>query len=150
MVGLKDKIAAGKKVTGTMLRIVRNPAIAYLADQAGMDFLMFDCEHSNYSLETIHDIALTANALGVAVMARIPHLREEYVAQMLEAGLEGIQEQMSPPEASNVNLFTAAKYEVSHLQTLPLSRTTASRNTAASEFLARHLPAPLLNYFCKD
>ena len=71
-------------------------------------------------------------------------------ALLIWAGLEGIREQLSPPEASNVNLFTAAKYEVSHLQTLPLSRTTASRNTAASEFLARHLPAPLLNYFCKE
>ena len=71
-------------------------------------------------------------------------------ALLIWAGLEGIREQLSPPEASNVNLFTAAKHEVSHLQTLPLSRTTASRNTAASEFLARHLPAPLLNYFCKE
>ena len=71
-------------------------------------------------------------------------------ALLIWAGLEGIQQQLSPPEASNVNLFTAAKHEVSHLQTLPLSRTTASRNSAASEFLARHLPASLLNYFCKE
>ncbi|WP_298034899.1 HpcH/HpaI aldolase/citrate lyase family protein [uncultured Dysosmobacter sp.] len=110
MVGLKDKIAAGKKVTGTMLRIVRNPAIAYLADQAGMDFLMFDCEHSNYSLETIHDISLTANALGIAVMARVPCLREEYIAEMLEAGLEGIQVPMVETAQQAEEIVKYCKY----------------------------------------
>ena len=71
-------------------------------------------------------------------------------ALLIWAGLEGIQEALPLPEASNVNLFTAAQHEVSHLQTLPLSRTTASRNAAASDFLAQHLPLPLLNYFCKE
>lgn len=71
-------------------------------------------------------------------------------ALLIWAGLEGIQEALPLPEASNVNLFTAAQHEVSHLQTLPLSRTTASRNAAASDFLARYLPLPLLNYFCKE
>ena len=71
-------------------------------------------------------------------------------ALLIWAGLEGIQEALPLPEASNVNLFTAAQHEVSHLQTLPLSRTTAARNAAASDFLAQHLPLPLLNYFCKE
>ena len=88
---LKEKIAEGKIVNGTMLRVLRNPAVAYLADQAGLDFLMFDCEHANYSLETMHDINLTARALDISCMARVPYLREEYIGLILEAGLEGIQ-----------------------------------------------------------
>ena len=68
---LKEKIAEGKIVNGTMLRVLRNPAVAYLADQAGLDFLMFDCEHANYSLETMHDINLTARALGISCMASV-------------------------------------------------------------------------------
>ena len=78
-------------VNGTMLRFVRNPAVAYLAQQAGLDFLMLDCEHASYSLETIHDIAATAKALGIICMARVQYLREEYIGLLLENGMEGIQ-----------------------------------------------------------
>lgn len=101
---LKEKIAEGKIVNGTMLRVLRNPAVAYLAEQAGLDFLMFDCEHSNYSLETMHDINLTARALGISCMARVPLLREEYIGLYLEAGLEGIQVPMveTPEQAAEI------------------------------------------------
>ena len=71
-------------------------------------------------------------------------------ALLIWAGLEGIQEKIPLPEASNVNLFTAAQHDVSHLQTLPLSLTTAARNAVASAFLRQHLPQTLLDYFCKE
>ena len=71
-------------------------------------------------------------------------------ALLIWAGLEGIQQGLPVPEESNVNLFTAAQHDVSHLQMLPLSVTTASRNAAASEFLRRHLPQTLIDCFCQE
>ncbi|MBQ6663213.1 MAG: aldolase [Firmicutes bacterium] len=124
---IKEKIAQGRMVTGTMLRVVRNPAIAYLAEQAGIDFIMFDCEHSNYSLETIHDVALTARALGVSVMARIPCLREEYVSRMLEAGLEGIQVPM-------VETAEQARQIVDYCKYPPVGSRGFSANTANTNY----------------
>lgn len=91
MRSLKEKIAEGKVVNGTMIRFVRNPAIVYLAEQAGIDFLMLDCEHASYSMETIHDIAAVAKGVGIACMARVQYLREEYIGLLLENGMEGIQ-----------------------------------------------------------
>ena len=107
---LKEKIAEGKIVNGTMLRVLRNPAVAYLADQAGLDFLMFDCEHANYSLETMHDINLTARALGISCMARVPYLREEYIGLILEAGLEGIQVPMVETAEQAAEIVRCAKF----------------------------------------
>ena len=71
-------------------------------------------------------------------------------ALLIWAGLEGIQNQMQLPEASNVNLFTVAQHDLTHLQTLPLSRTNASRKAADSEFLQRYLPQTLIDFFCQE
>ena len=71
-------------------------------------------------------------------------------ALLIWAGLEGLQEKMPLPEACSVNLFTAAQHDLSHLQTLPLSLTTASRQADASAFLKRHLPESLVACFCKE
>ena len=107
---LKEKIAEGKMVNGTMLRFVRNPAVAYLAQQAGLDFLMLDCEHASYSLETIHDIAATAKALGIICMARVQYLREEYIGLLLENGMEGIQCPMVETVEQARELVRCVKY----------------------------------------
>lgn len=71
-------------------------------------------------------------------------------ALLIWAGLDGIRSEMPLPEKSNVNLFTASQHDLSTLQPLPLSLTTASRKAAASTFLQEHLPHTLIDYFCKD
>ena len=71
-------------------------------------------------------------------------------ALLIWAGLDGIQKGLPLPDASNVNLFTAAQHDLSHLQTLPLSLTTASRKAASSEFIKAHLPQTLIDWFCRN
>ena len=48
---LKEKALSGQKIFGTMIRIQRSPAIAYAAKNSGLDFVMYDCEHSSYTME---------------------------------------------------------------------------------------------------
>ncbi len=71
-------------------------------------------------------------------------------ALLIWAGLEGIRGGLPLPEASNANLFTAAQHDLTHLQTLPLSLTAASRRAASSEFVRQHLPQSLIDYFCRE
>ena len=70
-------------------------------------------------------------------------------ALLIWAGLAGIQEGTSLPEASNVNLFTAASKDLERLETLPLSLSGAVKQTYASSFIQNHLPQSLIDYFCK-
>ena len=70
-------------------------------------------------------------------------------ALLIWAGLEGISQQLPLPQAANVNLFTAAQWDVAHLQTLPLSLPAAIRSAAASTFLSQHFPQALIDCFCK-
>ena len=70
-------------------------------------------------------------------------------ALLIWAGLDGIRRKLPLPEKSNVNLFTAAQQDLSSLQILPLSLTTATRKAADSEFLKEHLPQSLIDWFCR-
>lgn len=67
-------------------------------------------------------------------------------ALLIWAGLEGIQGAMPLPRSCNVNLFTTAKDQLAHLQTLPMSRSEAAQVAAQSGFLKRHLPQSLIDF----
>ncbi len=51
------KLRCGDRIIGTMVRTIRNPAIAQIAKNAGLDFMMVDMEHGAYSIETFSDMA---------------------------------------------------------------------------------------------
>ena len=80
---LKEKMKAGQKVYGTMLRVSRNPAICYLAKNASLDYVMFDCEHGNYSYESLHDMFIMGNALGLNGLLRVPQLSRDHISRGL-------------------------------------------------------------------
>ena len=44
------ELRAGDRAVGTMVRLVRNPGVAWIAKQAGLDFIMLDLEHGSSSL----------------------------------------------------------------------------------------------------
>ena len=68
-------------------------------------------------------------------------------ALLIWAGLSGIRENITLPEASNVNLFTAASKDLEQLETLPLSLSAAVKQAHASPFIQSHLPKSLIDYF---
>lgn len=98
------KLREGNRIIGTMIRMVRNPAIAQIAYHAGLDFIMFDLEHGPYSIETISDIAKVARSIGLGIFARVPELAKGYVSRLMDAGVEGIMVPMisTPEEAQQL------------------------------------------------
>ena len=107
----KRTLFAGKKVAGTMLRIVRNPAVACLAKNAGLDFVMFDCEHSTYSMETLNDAFVIMNAIGLAGLVRVPCGTKDYISRALDAGATGVMVPMVETREMAENLVKFAKYQ---------------------------------------
>ncbi len=108
---LKDKIKSGQKIAGTMFRLVRNPAIGYLAKNGGLDFFMLDCEHGHYDFQTIHDIFTGANSLGVGGFIRVPRCGREYVSRALDAGATGVMVPMTETPEQAELLVKYAKYQ---------------------------------------
>ena len=108
---LKDKLIAGQKIAGTMLRVVRNPAVCYLAKNSGLDFVMYDCEHSNYNFETLHDSFVLANALGLGGFVRVPVGSKEYISRMLDTGAIGVMVPMVETREHAETLVKYSKYQ---------------------------------------
>jgi len=91
---LKEKLMSGQKIYGTMLRIVQNPAVCFVAKNSGLDFVMYDCEHASYTMETLHNLFLTGNALRLDGFLRVPSLSKDYISRALDLGAQGVMAPM--------------------------------------------------------
>jgi 4-hydroxy-2-oxoheptanedioate aldolase len=100
----------GKRIVGTMIRLVRNPAIARVAGQAGLDFVMFDMEHGSYGLDVLSDIFAVARAAGVAGFVRVPELSKGYVSRVMDAGAVGVMVPMLESVEQAQQFVEWAKY----------------------------------------
>jgi len=107
---LKERAKAGEMVAGTMLRAVRNPSIVCMAKHAGLDFVMFDCEHGCYTTETLHDLCMTGLALDMDCFARVPEGTKDNISRYLDCGITGIMVPMSETAEQAKNLVYYAKY----------------------------------------
>lgn len=87
---LRQRLAAGKTVIGTMLVEIRQPAIMTLLANAGFDFVIIDNEHGPFSVETIADLSRAARDQGLTAIVRIPELTYAHVAQSLDGGAQAI------------------------------------------------------------
>lgn len=86
----RARLLEGKAVAGTMIRLIRTPAIALVAKEAGLDFFMFDLEHGPITFETVSDAASLARAAGIDCYVRVPELTKGYVSRALDCGVTGV------------------------------------------------------------
>lgn len=107
---LKEKLLSGKKIYGCMIRVVRNPAICVIARNAGLDFIMFDCEHSNYTTETLHDFFLQANSIGLGGFFRATSLSKDNISRPLDQGAVGVMVPMTDTVEQAKELVKWSKY----------------------------------------
>jgi 2-keto-3-deoxy-L-rhamnonate aldolase RhmA len=73
-----------------MVRMIQNPAVAVVAHNAGMDFIMLDLEHGPYTMETVGDVFKVGRALGIGCFVRVPELAKGYVSRALDCGATGV------------------------------------------------------------
>ncbi len=101
---LKEKLLSGQKIHGSMIRLQRNPAISFFARNAGLDFLLYDCEHGHYNFETLHDIFVTGNAMGFDSFVRVAELSKDWISRILDSGATGIMVPMTetPEQAKEI------------------------------------------------
>ena len=110
---LKERIQAGHKAVGCMMRVVRNSTAALLASQAGIDFVMLDCEHGSYDFETLHDLFVALQLNGVDGFVRVPELSKGHVSRVLDCGATGVMVPM-------INTVEQAKVAVEYSKYRPV------------------------------
>ena len=107
---LKEKLLSGQKIYGCMLRIVRNPAVCLFAKAAGLDFVMFDCEHGNYTTETLHDCFIQGNSIGLGGFLRATSLSKDNISKPLDQGATGVMVPMTETAEQAQELVKWSKY----------------------------------------
>ena len=75
-----------------MVRMVCRPAVARIAKNSGLDFIMLDMEHGPFTLETVDGMFQLARAVGLGGFVRVPELSRGYVSRIMD----------SDPEAARV------------------------------------------------
>lgn len=107
---LKERLKNNERVYGTVVRIQQNPAICTVAKDAGLDYLLFDCEHGIYNHETLHHIYQMGQAVGLSVLLRVPMLDKESVSRSLDAGAKGVMVPMTDTPEQAREIVHWAKY----------------------------------------
>lgn len=67
---------------------------------------------------------------------------------MIYAALEGIENKLDLPEATNINLYKADNKTLERFKKLPENLSDACKAAAASEFIKKHIPAAILDIYC--
>lgn len=88
--GVKQNLREGKKSYGMLVKTMRSPVFVNIAKQAGVDYLMYDLEHAELSFQTIADLILYGNAIGIESMVRVPEVSKSNVSRILDIGARGI------------------------------------------------------------
>jgi 2-dehydro-3-deoxyglucarate aldolase/4-hydroxy-2-oxoheptanedioate aldolase len=107
---VKHKLRAGGTALGTMVMEFNTTGIARLAAEAGAEFVMFDMEHTGWSVETIRTLLATSRAADLVPMVRVPVTQSHFVARVLDMGAMGIMVPMVESEEQARQIVQFAKY----------------------------------------
>lgn len=100
----------GELQIGTWVNMLRNPASLTMFQQAGLDFIRLDMEHSSPSIETVADFAAMGRALDFPVMVRPPEANREWITRLLDIGIYNLHcPQVDTPEHAT-EIVAASRY----------------------------------------
>lgn len=87
---VKERLAAGGTVAGVLVFEFAGTTMARLTANAGADFVLFDQEHTGWSLDRIGPLLAAARAADVVPLVRVPGTQYHLLAPALDAGALGV------------------------------------------------------------
>src|SRR3954451_3304545 len=87
---VKKKLRAGGTALGTMIFEFATTGIARIAAAAGAEFILFDMEHTGWSMETIRQLLATTRAAALVPLVRVPATEYHFLARVLDVGAMGL------------------------------------------------------------
>jgi 2-keto-3-deoxy-L-rhamnonate aldolase RhmA len=107
---VREKIQSGGVSIGTFMFEFNTTGIGRLAAEAGAEFVIYDMEHTGWTVETIRMLIATTRCTAAIPMVRIPATEYHFVARVLDMGAMGIMAPMVESEAQARTLVSSAKY----------------------------------------
>lgn len=87
---VKRTLAAGGVSVGTTIFEFATTGIARIVAEAGADFVLFDMEHTGWTVETVRVLMATARAADTVPLVRVPAAQYHLLAGPLDVGAMGL------------------------------------------------------------
>lgn len=107
---VKRALREGGVALGTMVLEFATTGIARIVAAAGAEFVLFDMEHTGWSMETIRMLLATTPANEVVPLVRVPATEYHFVARVLDLGAMGVMVPMVESAEQARRLVQSAKY----------------------------------------
>lgn len=107
---VKRVLAAGGVALGTMVFEFSTTGIARIVAAAGAEFVIFDLEHTGWSIETARLLLATARAAEIVPLVRAPAIQYHLLARPLDVGALGLMVPMVESADQARAIVAAAKY----------------------------------------
>ena len=107
---VKRRLAEGGVALGTMVFEFNTSGIGRIAAAAGADFVVFDMEHTGWSIETIRMLVATSRAADTVPIVRPPAIQYHLLARPLDVGAMGLFVPMVETEEQAQLIVRSAKY----------------------------------------
>ena len=107
---VKQTLSQGGISTGTMVFEFNTSGIARIAAGAGAEFLVFDMEHTGWSIETIRSLMATSRAADIVPIVRVPTTEYHFFSRSLDVGAMGLMVPMVETESQAKIIVDSAKY----------------------------------------
>ncbi len=107
---VKHKLEAGGVSLGTFVLEFNSTGIARIAAGAGAEFVLFDMEHTGWSMESIRMLIATAQSTDLTCIVRVPATEYHFIARALDMGADGIMVPMVESAEQAERIVQHAKY----------------------------------------
>jgi 2-dehydro-3-deoxyglucarate aldolase/4-hydroxy-2-oxoheptanedioate aldolase len=107
---VKRKIQSGGTSIGTFVFEFNTTGIGRIASQAGAEFVVYDMEHTGWSVETIRMLLAATRSTEMIPLVRVPATEYPFIARILDMGAMGIMAPMVESAAQATTLAACAKY----------------------------------------
>lgn len=87
---LRERLAAGETVIGTMLSEIYVPNIMRLIKNQGFDFVLIDGEHGYFDDTQIANLTAVADGVGLPVLVRTATCDRAVITRLMDIGVRGI------------------------------------------------------------
>jgi 2-dehydro-3-deoxyglucarate aldolase/4-hydroxy-2-oxoheptanedioate aldolase len=107
---VKRTLQTGGIAIGTSILEFATTGIARIAAAAGVDFVLFDMEHTGFSIETMRQLLATSTGVDVVPMVRVPATEYHFLARVLDLGAMGVMVPMVESAEQATTIVQSAKY----------------------------------------
>jgi 2-keto-3-deoxy-L-rhamnonate aldolase RhmA len=107
---VKRALQRGERSLGTMVFEFPTTGIGRIIAEAGGEFVIYDMEHTGWSIETIRMLMATTRAADLVPMVRVPATEYHLLARPLDVGAMGLMVPMVETAAQAETIAASAKY----------------------------------------